>query len=67
MSLHEYLVSQEISTRDYPFYALIMACFRKADSDNLGKLQRAFPFRFQEFIKRYNAPASLPNVPPYST
>jgi hypothetical protein len=39
MSLYEYKVSQEISAKDLPFYALIMAAFRKADSINLGKLR----------------------------
>jgi hypothetical protein len=56
MSLYEYKVSQEISAKDLPFYALIMAAFRKADSINLGKLRCAFPLTWLEFIKRYNAP-----------
>lgn len=56
MSLHEYKVSQHISAQDPPFYALIMACFRQADTDNLGKLRRAFPFVFQEYLLRYHAP-----------
>jgi hypothetical protein len=59
MSLHEYEVSLNISARDYPFYALIMAAFRKADSDNLGKLRCAFPLTWNEFIERYNAPGGL--------
>jgi len=56
MSLHDYQESQEISARDPPFYALIMACFRQADTHNLEKLQRAFPGKWREFLARYSAP-----------
>ena len=59
MSLHEYKVSQEISAKDPPFYALIMACFREADTHDLEKLQRAFPGKWREFQGRYNAPGGL--------
>lgn len=56
MSLHEYKVSQHISAQDHPFYALLMACFRKADSDNLEKLRRAYPETWHEFQERHHAP-----------
>lgn len=59
MSLHEYQESQEIGARDYPFYALIMAAFRQADTDNLGKLRCAFPLTWLELVKRYDAPGGL--------
>lgn len=59
MSLHEYQVSQRISANDPPFYALIMAAFRKADTDNLGKLRCAFPVEWIEFEMRYHAPGGL--------
>lgn len=56
MSLYDYQVSQEISAKDPPFYALIMACFRKADYYNLGKLRLVFPIEWVEFQMRFNAP-----------
>lgn len=59
MSHYDYEVSQEISKKDPPFYALIMACFRKADTDNLKKLQHAFPAVWAEFEERYNTPKGL--------
>jgi hypothetical protein len=40
---------------DPPFYALIMAAMTKADTDNLIKLQNAFPDVWVELQARYNA------------
>lgn len=59
MSYHEYKVSQEIAQKDYPFYALIMAAMRKADTDNVIKLQREFPEVYLELDRRYHAPDGL--------
>lgn len=61
MSFHDYETSLEIGAGRYyspdpPFAALIMAAMRKADSDNLLRLQHAFPLIWQEFLKRYRAP-----------
>lgn len=56
MSLHEYHVSKEIAQRDYPFYALIMAAMRKADTLNAAILRQAFPAVWAELDERYNAP-----------
>ena len=56
MSYHEYRESQEIAVKDHGFYALIMAAMRKADTENLFKLQRLFPETWQELRARYNAP-----------
>jgi len=55
MSLHEYRTSLEIQRQDYPFYALIMAAMRKADSYNMVKLKFAFPAVHGELDRRYNA------------
>lgn len=64
MSLHEYMVSKELDRDDPPFYALIMAASRKADSDNFEALERAFPECIAEFRARYNAPGGrLPEDP----
>jgi hypothetical protein len=59
MSLHEYLMSQEIDSKQYPFYALIMAAMRQADTRNLASLQDGFPQVWTEFQARYNAPGGI--------
>ena len=56
MSLHEYVMSQEIAKEDYPFYALIMAAMRQADSLNILLLSEAFEGVHDELRERYNAP-----------
>ncbi len=56
MSCFEYEVSQEIARRNYPFYALIMAAMRQADTDNVNKLRHVFPRTWEELEQRYNAP-----------
>jgi hypothetical protein len=53
MSLHSYQVSLEICKEDPPFSALIMAAMRRADSDNIIKLQLAFPDIWSELDERY--------------
>ncbi len=42
-----------------PFYSLIQAAMRVADTDNLEKLQSNFPEVWDELQKRYNLPAGL--------
>ena len=59
MSRYDYLESQKISAAGYPFYALIMAAFRQADSDNLAALKQAFPSVYVEFAQRYYAPFGM--------
>lgn len=56
MSHYDYQKSAVIALHDFPFYALIMAAIRQADSDNQIKLERAFPETYQEFMQRYHAP-----------
>lgn len=64
MSLYDYRMSADIVRSDPPFYALIMAAIRKADSRNAYLLQLAFPEVCDEFDARYNAPgAILPSDP----
>ena len=53
---HAYLVSQELAAKDHPFYALIMAAMRKADTDNTAKLKAAWPEVWKELMLRYHAP-----------
>ena len=59
MSLYEYEASKRISAIDYPFYALIMAAMRQADTRNVELLTRAFPDTYAELLERYNAPGGL--------
>lgn len=59
MSLFDYQVSKTIAVADYPFYALVMAAMRQADSENLAKLTRAFPHIWAELHARYNAPGGV--------
>lgn len=56
MSYYDYVVSQSVDANDYPFASLIMAAARKADFENLKKLQKAFPEIVWELEARYNLP-----------
>ena len=59
MSLYDYNISLEIKKGDYPFYALIMAALRKADTYNLEKLKSVFPEVHEELAKRYLSPGGF--------
>jgi hypothetical protein len=59
MSHHDYEVSKLISSHDYPFYALIMAAMRQADTDNAESLRKAFPDVRAELQARYDAPGGI--------
>lgn len=56
MSLYDYEMSKRLAATGYPFYALIMAAMRQADTENLEALQFAFPAVWAELKKRYHAP-----------
>ena len=56
MSYYDYEMSKTIAAHDYPFYALIMAVMRQADTINLEKLKRCFPDTYIELETRYNTP-----------
>jgi hypothetical protein len=59
MSLYDYEVSKEVSAQCYPFYSLIMAAMRGADTDNLDGLRTIFPRVWEELEARYNAPGGV--------
>jgi len=59
MSLYHYDISKDIASRDYPFYGIIMAAMRGADSHNLEKLRAAWPEVYDEFKSRYWAPGGV--------
>jgi hypothetical protein len=48
----DYKISQVLSSKDVPFYALLFSLIRKADSNNLHKLESVFPDEVAEFKKR---------------
>lgn len=59
MSYHDYRQSQKIALGDYPFYALIMAAMRQADTDNAAKLKRTWPDVWDELQRRYHSPGGV--------
>ena len=59
MSLYDYEISRGAAMRDLPFYALIQAAMRKADTRNAALLREAFPDTWDELQARYNAPGGL--------
>lgn len=66
MSHYDYRASQKIEAEHHPFYAIIMAAMRQADTINATKLENAFPEVWAELRERYNAPGGLldPEVDP---
>ncbi len=59
MSLYDYKESLKIKKSDYPFYSLIMAAMRQADTENVLHLQTAFPEVWDELLARYNTPGGV--------
>jgi hypothetical protein len=59
MSYYDYKVGLQISAKDYPFYALIQAAMRQADTDNFAKLKEAFPKVWADLDARYHAPGGV--------
>ena len=59
MSYHDYTESRRIDAEGYPFYALIMAAMRQADSINSSKLRLVFPEIHSELQTRYDAPGGF--------
>jgi hypothetical protein len=59
VSLYDYRQSASLIRYDPPFYALIMAAMRKADTDNTKKLRAAWPEVWEELYARYHAPGGL--------
>lgn len=66
MSLFDYEASQRIEMEGYPFYALIMAAMRQADTNNVETLRAGWPRVWEELQARYNAPGGiLPGEGPF--
>ena len=62
MSLYDYKMSQQLSKDDPPFYALIMAAMRKADTPNTAMLKACWPEVWDELYARYHAPGGYLNA-----
>ena len=56
MSYFDYKESQKITAEDYPFYALIMAAMRQADTENVEALKAMWPEIWEDLSSRYHAP-----------
>ena len=59
MSHFDYQISKKIAGQDFPFYSLIMAAMRQADTGNMAKLTNSWPEVAAELRARYNAPGGL--------
>jgi hypothetical protein len=59
MSLYDYQAGRLIADEDHPFYALIHAAVRQADSYNMAMIEAMWPEVAAEARERYNAPGGL--------
>ena len=59
MSRFDYDVSRVLAQADYPFHALLMAAYRRADTGNAAKIRAAWPDVVAELEARYHAPGGL--------
>ena len=59
MSLYDYEQSRKLGATGQPFYALIMAAMRQADTDNLTRLRMVFSNVWTELEARYNSPGGM--------
>lgn len=64
LSFHDYEVSRFLASGEVPFYGVVMAAMRLADSDNVEKLKSCFPETWTELGARYHARGGvLPDDP----
>ena len=59
VSLYDYQFSEELSKRNPPFAALIMAALCKADAENTAKLRSTWPDICDEMQARYDSPGGV--------
>lgn len=59
LDLYAYQVSRDLARQGLPFYALIAAAMRQADTGNLQKLRAAWPEVDTLLHRRYNAPGGI--------
>lgn len=56
LDFYSYQQSQRINMQGPPFYALIAAAMRQADSTNIEKLRAAFPNTWKGLLERHTKP-----------
>ena len=59
MSHFEYEYGRKLEADDAPFYGLIQAAMRRADTTNLEMLKGCWPEVWEELQERYCAPGGL--------
>ncbi len=59
MTLHEFQAAQRLHAEQHPFYALLMAAMRAADTHNAALLREHWPAVWAELSERYDAPGAL--------
>ena len=59
MTLYDYRMGRQLESEGYPFYAVIMAAMRQADTENAIKLKSVFPTVWKELEERYHAPDGI--------
>jgi hypothetical protein len=59
MSFRDYQDGRRIADEGWPFYALIHAAIRQADTENAAKIQAMWPELAAEAQARYNAPGGV--------
>jgi hypothetical protein len=59
MSRFDYGQSRQLVCADYSFESLIMAAYRRADSQNAALLRADWPEIVEELQARYNAPGGF--------
>jgi len=55
-SRYDYMRGRELYAEDTPFYALIQAAMRRADTNNLEMLKDCWPEVWKELQERYDTP-----------
>jgi len=53
---HEYKESLRLAIGEFPFYAIVAAAMRQADTDNLKKLKAAFPGIWESLLEWVHKP-----------
>ena len=59
MTLYDYKCGKILEMNDAPFYSLIQAAMRRADTDNLRKLKHCWPEIWEELQERYHMPGGM--------
>lgn len=59
LDLYSYRKCQKLASNDPPFYALIAAAMRRADTQNMAKLKAMWPRVAQDLQARYDSPGGF--------